>query len=113
MPTHAPSANNARRISEKGRIVMESRISGGPFEPAEWAKKDFTERVRVGTNFYVLNGLAYPYWVYLFHAVRLAIFIAGWMFFCRFTPGLGTLSNFTGWAFDGTAFQKAFLWASL
>jgi Transmembrane protein of unknown function (DUF3556) len=83
------------------------------FDPVEWSKKDFTERVRIGTNFYVLNGLAYPYWVYLFHAVRLAIFIAGWMFFCRFTPGLGTLSSFTTWVFEGTAFQKAFLWASL
>jgi hypothetical protein len=83
------------------------------FDPAVWSQKDFTERVRIGTNFYVLKGLAYPLPVYLFHAVKLVIFVAGWMFFCRFTPGLGTLSNFTTWVFEGTAFQKAFLWASL
>ena len=83
------------------------------FDPVEWPKRSFTERVRIGTNFYVLNGLAYPYPVYLFHAVKVAIFVAGWIFFCRFTPGLGTSSNFTTWIFDGTAFQKAFLWASL
>jgi Transmembrane protein of unknown function (DUF3556) len=92
---------------------MSSGNAAVAFDPVEWSKKDFTERVRIATNFYVLNGLAYPYWVYLFHAVRLALFVAGWMFFCRYTPGLGTISNFTTWIFEGTAFQKAFLWASL
>jgi len=92
---------------------MSSESAAANFDPGEWSNKSFTERVRIGTNFYVLNGLAYPFWVYLFHAVRVAIFIAGWMLFCRFTPGLGTISNFTTWMFEPTAFQKAFLWASL
>ena len=83
------------------------------FDPAEWSKKDFTERVRIGTNAYVLQGLGYPPAAYLFHAVKLLLFVLGWMMFCRCTPGLGTLGNFTGWIFEGTAFQKAFLWASL
>src|SRR5215475_4790197 len=100
----ARSERNQCAATPKKEERMESQISERPFERAEWAKKDFTERVRIATNFYVLKGLAYPYWVYLFHAVRLAIFIAGWMFFCSFTPGLGTLSNFTSWVFEGTAF---------
>jgi hypothetical protein len=69
--------------------------------------------VRLGTNAYVLQGIGYPPAVYLFHAVKLSLFVLGWMFFCSFTPGLGTLRNFTSWIFEGTAFQKAFLWASL
>src|SRR5438445_3730867 len=83
------------------------------FDTDEWSKKDFTERVRIGTNAYVLQGLGYPLAAYLFHAVKLLLFVFGWMLFCRFTPGLGTLANLTSWIFDGTAFQKAFLWASL
>jgi transmembrane protein DUF3556 len=83
------------------------------FDPTEWSKKDFTERVRIGTNAYVLQGLGYPLVAYLFHAAKLCLFVLGWMFFCRFTPGLGTLRNFTSWIFDGIALQKAFLWASL
>lgn len=83
------------------------------FDPVEWAKKDFSERVRIGTNFYVLRGLAYPYPVYVFHAVRVVVFVAMWVFFCRFTPGLGTIAGFTTWMFEPIAFQKAFLWASL
>jgi hypothetical protein len=98
--------------------VTPSAASAAPpaaseFEPATWARKDFTERVRVGTNLYVLQGLGYPFVVYLFHAIKLTLFVLGWLYFCRFTPGLGTFSNFTTWIFEGTAFQKAFLWASL
>jgi hypothetical protein len=92
---------------------MSAEVTATPFDPAEWSKKDFTERVRIGTNFYVLNGIGYPLAAYLFHAARIAVFIAGWIFFCSFTPGLGTLSWFTTWIFEPIAFQKAFLWASL
>jgi Transmembrane protein of unknown function (DUF3556) len=92
---------------------MSAEATATPFDPAEWTKKDFTERVRIGTNFYVLKGIGYPFPAYLFHAVRVAIFVAGWIFFCSFTPGLGTLPGFTTWIFEPTAFQKAFLWASL
>ena len=82
-------------------------------DPAEWSAKAFTERVRIGTNLYVLQGIGYPPAVYLFHAVKLALFVLGWMFVCSFTPGLGAPSNFTSWIFEPIAFQKAFLWASL
>jgi hypothetical protein len=92
---------------------MSSRPAEAAVDPEEWSKKDFTERVRIATNAYVLEGLGYPFPVYLFHAVKLALFVLGWMFFCRFTPGLGTFSGFGSWIFEGTAFQKAFLWASL
>jgi len=92
---------------------MSSSTAAHNFDPTEWSNKNFTERVRIGTNYYVLKGLAYPLPVYLFHAVKLALFIGGWMFFCRFTPGLGTAANFTTWIFEPAAFQKAFLWASL
>lgn len=83
------------------------------FDPGEWEKKDFTERVRLGTNMYVLQGLNYPLAAYAFHAVKLTLFVLGWMYFCRFTPGLGTVDGFTSWIFADVAFQKAFLWASL
>ncbi|MGH7894848.1 MAG: DUF3556 domain-containing protein, partial [Candidatus Binatia bacterium] len=90
-----------------------ARTAEAEFDPAEWSKKDFTERVRIGTNAYVLKGIGYPPAAYVFHAVKLCLFVLGWMFFCSFTPGLGTPSSFTSWIFEGAAFQKAFLWASL
>lgn len=92
---------------------MTSRTTDAAFDPTEWSRKEFTERVRIGTNAYVLQGIGYPLAAYLFHAVKLLLFVLGWMFFCSFTPGLGTPWRFTAWVFAGTAFQKAFLWATL
>ena len=80
---------------------------------SEWADKDFTERVRVATNAYVLQGLDYPAAAYVFHAVKLALLVAGWTWWVRFTPGLGTLAGFTTWVFEPIAFQKAFLWGCM
>src|SRR5262249_21360022 len=104
-------AHNPRPIGREEDVMIPQPLAG--FDPKEWAKKDFTERVRIGTNIYVLKGLGFPLSAYLFHAAKLCLFILGWMFFCRFTPGLGTVANFRSWIFEGTAFQKAFLWASL
>ena len=84
-----------------------------PFDPAEWSRKDFTERVRLGTDAYVLGGIGFPPAAYAFHAVKLLVLLAGWMFFCSFTPGLGHPADVGTWMFEAVAFQKAFLWASL
>jgi len=83
------------------------------FSPEEWANKDFSERVRTATAAYLIGGLGYRLTDYGFHAVKLALFILGWVFFCGFTPGLGTAANFTRWIFEPAALQKAFLWACL
>jgi hypothetical protein len=91
---------------------MSAPTADAASEPIEGAN-DFSQRVRLATNAYVLQGLAYPLAAYLFHAVKLALFIAGWMFFCSFTPGLGSPWTAGAWMFEGPAFQKAFVWASL
>jgi hypothetical protein len=73
----------------------------------------FTELVRAGCEDYVLHGIGLPIAAYVFHAVKLALFVSGWMFFCSFTPGLGHPTTLASWWLEGIAFQKAFLWASL
>lgn len=75
--------------------------------------KDFTELVRSGCEDYVLKGIGLPIAAYVFHAVKLALFVLGWMFFCSFTPGLGSPSGVGSWWLEGIAFQKAFIWACM
>src|SRR5215470_3287879 len=75
--------------------------------------KDFTELVRAGCEDYVLKGIGLPMAAYLFHAVKLCLFVLGWMFFVRFTPGLGSPWDVGSWWHEGIAFQKAFIWACL
>jgi hypothetical protein len=75
--------------------------------------KSFTDLVRAGCEGYVLEGIGLPVAAYLFHAVKLVLFVLGWMFFVSFTPGLGNPSSFGSWWNEDIAFQKAFLWACL
>lgn len=82
-------------------------------DPASWARRDFTERVRAACEAYVLGGMGYPAVAYLFHAVKLLLLVAGWMFFCSFTPGLGNPRDVGAWMFQDVAFQKAFVWGVL
>ena len=55
------------------RPAPRAGAAAAPIDPAEWAKLDFTDRVRLGTNAYVLQGLNYPLAAYLFHAVKLTL----------------------------------------
>ena len=82
-------------------------------DSVELSTKDFAERVRIGCEDYVLRGIGLPWSAYAFHAVKLLLFVLGWMFFCSFTPGLGNPWTIGSWWDEGLAFQKAFLWASL
>lgn len=76
-------------------------------------KPGFEELVRAGCTDYVLEGIGLPVSAYIVHAVKLALFVAGWMFFCSFTPGMGSPWEMAGWWTQGIAFQKAFLWGCL
>ena len=95
--------------------MSESEPLGGsheqPFDPEVWKTLDFTDRVKIGCREYIHKGLAYPLAAYIFHAVKILALFGGWVFFCGFTPGLGGLGNIGAWAFDPTAFQKAFIWS--
>lgn len=82
-------------------------------EAVDLSRRDFPALVREGCEDYVLRGIGLPLAAYLFHAVKLCLFVLGWMFFCSFTQGLGSPSHLGSWWLEGIAFQKAFLWACL
>jgi len=92
---------------------MDAQREPAPAAPAESTKKDFSALVREGCEGYVLKGIGLPMAAYAFHAVKLGLYVLGWMFFCSFTPGLGSPAHFGSWWYQGIAFQKAFIWACL
>jgi Transmembrane protein of unknown function (DUF3556) len=77
------------------------------------SKQGFPDLVRFGCEDYVLKGIGLPLPAYLFHGIKLCLFVLGWMYFCSFTPGLGSPWKFGAWWSAGIAFQKAFIWACL
>jgi hypothetical protein len=81
-------------------------------DPTPRARPTFTELVRAGCEGYVLQGIGLPIAAYVFHALKLALVVVGWMFWVSFTPGLA-FGEVASWWDEGIAFQKAFLWACL
>ena len=91
--------------------VEAGETKGEPsFEPDTWATMDFSERVNFACHNYIDNGMNTPIIAYVFHAIKIVLLFLGWVFFCSFTPGLGSLSTIHEWAFHPVAFQKAFIW---
>ena len=80
--------------------------------PAQAPAKGFTELVREGCEGYVLQGIGLPIPAYVFHGLKLALFVLGWAFFVSFTPGL-RMTAIASWWLEPIAFQKAFVWACL
>src|SRR6476619_480583 len=64
-----------------------------PYDPLEWAKT--------------------PLGVYVVYALKIALYVAGWFFFCGFTPGMGRASDVGAWWLEPVAFQKAIVWSML
>ena len=84
-----------------------------PYDPLEWAKKPFAEKSRMVCRSWALQGYGTPLGVYLLYALKVGFYVAGWWFFCRFTPGQGELGSIRSWWLSTEAFQKAILWSML
>jgi hypothetical protein len=83
------------------------------YDPLKWARMPFGERARLACQSFAVQGWGSPAAVYLFYALKIALYIAGWWLFCSFTPGLGNLGTIGHWWLAKTAFQKAVLWSML
>jgi hypothetical protein len=84
-----------------------------PYDPLEWATKPFAEKSSMVCNSWAMQGYGTPLGVYLVYALKIAFYVAGWFWFCGFTPGMGHLANVGSWWLEREAFQKAILWSML
>ncbi|MDQ6778359.1 MAG: DUF3556 domain-containing protein [Actinomycetota bacterium] len=83
------------------------------WDALEWARMPFPERARMACQSFAVQGWGSPAGVYVFYALKIALYIAGWWLFCSFTPGLGNLNTIGHWWLSSTAFEKAVLWSML
>jgi hypothetical protein len=82
-----------------------------PYDPMVWAKLPFAEKSRMVCRSWAMQGYGAPLGVYLLYAIKIALYVGGWLFFAGFTPGMGGLADFGSWWFRPEAFQKAILWS--
>lgn len=84
-----------------------------PYDPLEWRKKPFAERARMVCRAWALQGYGTPIAVYLVYALKIALYVAGWVLFCRTTPGMGHFDDIGSWWLRPEAFEKAVVWSML
>src|SRR5207253_9067071 len=82
-------------------------------DPIEWAKKPFAEKSRMVCSAWAMQGYGTPIAVYLVYALKVLLYIGGWVFFCGFSPGMGKIADLGAWWLEPVAFQKAILWSML
>lgn len=81
-----------------------------PFNPLDWRDASWPTKVRLMAQSWVVQGFGAPGSVYWFYLVKMALFVAGWVFFCSFSADY-TGADLSGWLWTEAAFQKAILWA--
>lgn len=84
-----------------------------PYDALEWEKKPFSEKSKMVCRAWALQGYGTPIPVYFVYLIKMALYVAGWWFFCTFTPGMGDLKSISQWWLEPVAFQKAILWSML
>src|ERR1700726_4226861 len=110
MPTTSASP---RRVGLPPRVAALLSPAKPPYHPLDWAQKPFAEKCRMVCAAWAMQGYGTPPAVYLAYALKVAVYIGGWLFFCSFTPGMGGLGTFASWWLRPEAFQKAILWSML
>jgi hypothetical protein len=83
-----------------------------PYDPLEWRNMPFSERARLGCQAWAIQGYGTPLLVFVLYVLKIVFYIAMWIYFCSFSPGLGVWTSFSWWL-QPVAFQKAIAWSLL
>src|SRR6185437_1795008 len=84
-----------------------------PYDPLAWAKRPFAERGRMVCEAWALSGYGAPLAVYGVYALKVALYVGGWIAFCSMSPALGGVSTIAAWWLRPLAFQKAIVFSLL
>jgi hypothetical protein len=84
-----------------------------PYDPIAFQTKPFQERARLVCGAWAMQGYGSPIGVYVAYLIKIALYVAGWVFFCTQSPTLGGFGTIASWWLSPLAFQKAVVWSLL
>lgn len=84
-----------------------------PYDALEWDRKPFPEKSRMVCRSWALQGYGTPLAAYGLYALKIGLYVGGWILWCRTTPGLGDPLALPAWWLHPVAFVKAILWSML
>ena len=80
-----------------------------PYDPVAWSQLPLAERGRLVCAAWALQGYGTPMGAFAFYALKLALYIGGFIACCYFSPSLSG----SGWWLRPLAFEKAVIWSLL
>lgn len=84
-----------------------------PYDALEWEKLELPRRGQEVCQAWALQGYGAPAATYLLYVLKVALYVAGWSWWCSSTPGAGGLLRLPEWWLSPVVFQKAILWSML
>ncbi len=84
-----------------------------PFDPLAWRGRPLAEQGRMVCESWAMQGYGTPIAIYALYALKVGLYVAGWIFFCGFSRSLGGPSTLGSWWLQPAAFQKAIVWSLL
>lgn len=84
-----------------------------PYDPIEWLKKPFAERGRLVCEAWALQGYGTPTYVFVIYALKVALYVWAWTFFCSFSQELGGMGTVATWWLHPIAFLKAIVFSAM
>ncbi len=83
------------------------------WDPRTWPDLPFAERARLACEDWALRGFGVPAVGYAFYVLKLAAYIAGFLWIASATPALGGVADWRDWWATPLSLQKAALWTML
>ncbi len=81
------------------------------YDVGRWQRLPFPERMRLVCQSWAVDGYGTPALVYLAYALKVALYVTGWLAFCSTSAVLGPPSTFGSWWSSGEALAKAVLFS--
>jgi hypothetical protein len=78
-----------------------------PYDAIEWLTMPFEKRGQLACQAWALDGYGSPLAIYAVYAVKLALYVLGWILFA------GPITQIGAWWLTPVAFQKAIVWSLL
>jgi hypothetical protein len=76
-----------------------------------WQRLPFPERTKLVCQSWAVDGYGTPWLVYVAYALKVALYLGGWLAFCSTSTALGGLGSIASWWFQPEALVKAVVWS--
>ena len=92
------------------RWLMPSRPS---YDPLAWRGLPFEARAKLVCAAWAEQGYGTPVAIFGVYALKIVVFVAGWVGWCSLSSSLGGVEDLSRWWLEPLAFQKAIVWSML